>query len=97
MEIANNVEYNVYDAFCRIYDRQTSPEDKQECESKFYQLYPKSKYDLRGRTKQRELQTGLRISDEMEDYFKERVFTIHSICEEIIQLQTDRKRGNTKH
>ena len=93
VEIENNVEYNVYDAFCRIYDQQSSSEGKQECVNKFYQLYPTSKYDLQGRTKQTSVQT----CSEMEDYFKERVISIHSICEEISKLQTRRKGRNNEH
>ena len=76
-----------------IYDQQRSPEGKQECVNMFQQLYPNSKYDLERRTKHSELQT----IHEMEDYFKERIFTIHSICEEISKLQTLRKGKKGEH
>ena len=82
-EIVRDVEYNVFDAFCQIFDQQTTEEGRKECIDMFAKLYPDSLYKLNERTTQQ----ALFSVDEMEQFFRGKLFTIHSICDAIKRLQ----------
>lgn len=70
-EIARDVEYNVYDALCQIFDQQTSEEGRKECIDMFAKLYPDSLHKLNERTTQQALSSV----DEMEQLFRGKLIT----------------------
>ena len=76
---SQNVEFNVYDALCQLYDQQVTEEGRKECIDMFSKLYPNSQYDLENR----EHTDSLLTPRALESYFKDRLSAIQTICKEI--------------
>lgn len=78
-QVKKDVEFNIFDALCQVYDRQTTEEGRKECVDTFKSLYPSSSYSLENR----QVENGLLEPAAFEAYLKDRLSVIHSICSEV--------------
>ena len=80
-QVKKDVEFNIFDALCQVYDRQTTEEGRKECVDTFKSLYPSSSYSLENR----QVENGLLEPAAFEAYLKDRLSLTHSICSEVNQ------------